>query len=799
MALWSEHVDLLKDRAIDPSYAERLGVQSVDLREQRRLRDKYHSRPLYPALPLHPVTGILIPYQPCLDGVVRLRVRSDVTEVTTPGPMEGQEDVGATTTEVPRYICQKGVAVAPFWTEEALKVAADVSQPIYMTEAPLKAMSLGCNGFPAGGMGGVLAGAHDAQVKEETGEIVGNTEFARINWRGRRCYIVYDASVTDARKPLVALGAAYLALAVMGLGGEPWLVRIPPHHPTEDDLEKGAWYRPEDTGPDDYLHRHGVEPFRALVAAAELIDPVARLARRTLKTQRQKTAVAVSWLSDLPTLAYLYAAGDAVTAAFVTEAKLPTKLARGAIGSYGESLRPKKAASQWNAQIKRTKEGAPQSSLYNGLVVLRNDDRMRGVLAFDELQGSAVLKALPPWIPSEWASAREVTDPDVVRLAAWLDHEHELRLKTNTLHELVDTVAGEFRFHPVRDWLETLAWDETERLSTWMIDVCGAEDTPYVRRVSRQSLIRHVARAYKPGVLVKQAVVLEGEQNFRKSMLIRELIGAEWWTDQLPTNLSDKDAQQNLRGLWGIEIGELASKKRTDLDTVKGYIARYDDRYRPSYGRRTIRVPRSCVFWATTNEYTYLIDPTGNVRWEPVRIKRADIETLKSIRPQLWAEAVVAFKAGEPWWTDDPQEAAEHAAEVELRRHQDPWESKIAEFLTSKDEITVFEILDKCLEIAPKAMTKVDEMRVSTILQLLRWPKRGRKLVADERRHVYARPDGMEPAKPEAPRPLRLAEEHAWRALRVNGWIEAVLPTGQRVWTQPTEDEENVARMYDAV
>jgi predicted P-loop ATPase len=800
MALWSEHVDILKDRAIDPSYAERLGVESVDLREEKRLVERLGKRPSYPGLPLYPITGLLIPYQRCLGGEPRFRVRSDVVEYTLPGPGEGQSDVGARTVTVHRYLAQKGVSVVPFWTPEALDIAADVSQPIFMTEAPLKAMSLSCNGFPAAGMGGVLVGAHDVDVKSETGDIVGNAEFGRINWNGRRCYIVYDASLTDPRKPLVSLGAAYLALAVLGLGGDSWLVRVPVHHPTEDDLEKGAWYRPEDQGPDDYLHRHGVALFRALVAAAEPIDPVARLARRTLKTQRQKTAVAVSWLSDLPTLAYLYAAGDAVTAAFVTEAKLPAKLARGAVAAYGASLKPKTQLGTWAKDIKRTEKGSPQGSVYNGLVVLRSDDRIRGVLSFDELQGTAVVTTKPPWNPPDWTAPREVTDPDVVRLAAWLDEAHELKLKTSTIHELVDTAAHEHSYHPVRDWLESLQWDATERMSTWLIDICGAEDTPYVRRVSRQSLLRQVARAYRPGCLVKQALVLEGDQNFKKSMVIRELIGPAWWTDQLPSNLGDKDAQQNLLGVWGVEISELASKKRTDLEMVKAFLARYDDRYRPSYGRRVVRRLRSCVFWATTNEYVYLSDTTGNVRWEPVRVQRANIAKLKEIRGQLWAEAVVAYRAGELWWTDDPRELADHAAEVEIRRHEDPWEAKIGEFLADKTETTVYEVLHACLDIMPKAMTRVDEMRAATIIQLHRWGKDGRrKLVDGLRSHVYARLDGAGPVRQKTPRPLRGAEEQAWRSLVINGWTEATLPTGQRVWTQPTDEEEEAARLREAV
>ncbi|MGH7295278.1 MAG: hypothetical protein ACRELB_10105, partial [Polyangiaceae bacterium] len=154
-SLWESHRQMLCERAIDPGYAERLG-HSVDLRELRRLREKYAKdgwKSPYPNLPLHAVTGFLIEYQKCLDGIERLRLRSDFTSYFEPGPIDGAESHGGTTVEVKRYICQAGVPVVPFFTPEVLAVAGDTSVPVFATEAPLKAMSLACNSFPAFGMG----------------------------------------------------------------------------------------------------------------------------------------------------------------------------------------------------------------------------------------------------------------------------------------------------------------------------------------------------------------------------------------------------------------------------------------------------------------------------------------------------------------------------------------------------------------------------------------------------------------------------------------------------------------------
>jgi len=83
----------------------------------------------------------------------------------------------------PRYLCAAGASVIPYITSEVSAVAADVSTPTYIVEAPLKALSLIIAGFLAVGLGGVVAGAHDKAALAELGEIVAHPELARPDAR----------------------------------------------------------------------------------------------------------------------------------------------------------------------------------------------------------------------------------------------------------------------------------------------------------------------------------------------------------------------------------------------------------------------------------------------------------------------------------------------------------------------------------------------------------------------------------------------------------------------------------------
>ncbi len=217
----------------------------------------------------------------------------------------------------------------------------------------------------------------------------------------------------------------------------------------------------------------------------------------------------------------------------------------------------------------------------------------------------------------------------------------------------VTKVTDDRSYHPIKDFLGSLPeWDGVERVDSLLPTYLGAADTAYVRAVTRKTLVAAIARVMTPGIKFDTMLVLSGPQGKGKSTLIAKLCG-EWFNDSLLlSDAKDKTAAEKLQGYWILEIGELAGMKKTDIETLRGFLSRQNDIYRAAFGRRATPHPRQCVFIGTTNAETYLRDITGNRRFWPVKVPgstgKQSWELTKEEVEQIWAEALVYYEAKEP-------------------------------------------------------------------------------------------------------------------------------------------------------
>ena len=347
---------------------------------------------------------------------------------------------------------------------------------------------------------------------------------------------------------------------------------------------------------------------------------------------------------------------------------------------FAEDLPEEPKPDDWKGKLQFTEKGGIACTIENVVLIVQNDPKLAGCLAYDEMTHNIVTKKSLPWRTVQGTS--QWVDTDDASLRRYLERIYGIASK-DKIYDAVNSAALENRFHPVRDYLNACTWDGVPRVDTLLIDYLGAEDSEYTRAVTRKALVAAVARVFRPGIKFDYMLTLQGKQGIGKSTIFARL-GGEWFSDTF-TTMQGKEAYEQVQGVWIVEIGELAGMRKAEAETIKLYISKQNDRFRPAYGRRLQDFPRQCIFIGTTNETQFLRDTTGNRRFwvvdtpnEPTHDIWADL-TDDTVR-NIWAEALELYKKGEKLFL--PKKLEETAREVQASyEEENPKAGIVADYL----------------------------------------------------------------------------------------------------------------------
>ena len=421
----------------------------------------------------------------------------------------------------------------------------------------------------------------------------------------------------------------------------------------------------------------------------------------------------------------------------------------------------------WQKLLELEKNGTVKNTLRNLTLILENDPALKEIV-FNQLSDSLEIKGEVPW----QHPSRFWRDADDAQLISYVD-SHYGAFSARNYEIAVTKVADDRSYHPIREYLDSLPeWDRVPRVETALIDYFGTDDNKYVRAVTRKVLCAAIKRIYEPGIKFDYILVLNGPQGIGKSTFISKL-GGEWYSDSLNlSDMNDKTAAEKLQGYWILEIGELAGMKKADIDKVKAFISRQDDKYRASFGRRVTPHPRQCIFFGTTNsENGFLRDITGNRRFWTIKApgtgKLKPWNISKDDVGQIWAETMYYVKQGEKLYlppelesyAKDEQSAAMEQDDREglVTRYLDillpeTWDSMDVyarrEYISDPDgpmqpkgsvrreSVSNIEIWCECLGKAKEDIKPADSYSISAIMARIRGWEKSDKL---ERQPIYGK------------------------------------------------------------
>lgn len=338
----------------------------------------------------------------------------------------------------------------------------------------------------------------------------------------------------------------------------------------------------------------------------------------------------------------------------------------------------------WMSKLsKHPQTGRPHATIDNIWLILENDPLLKDKFALNNFSGRGEVLGALPWDNS--TKRRAWSDNDNEGLYWYIERYHQIT-GNGKIDGALSLHSTKHAFNDVQAYINRLVWDGVPRLDTLFIDYLGADDTAYTRAVTRKAFTAAVARAMQPGCKFDNMLILTGPQGIGKSTLL-DTMSQGWFNDSIRT-FEGKDASELLQGVWLVEVSELDAFRRTDVARIKQFLSLRYDRFRAAYGRHVKELPRCCVFFGTTNSAEFLRDRTGNRRFWPVDVGVKPAlknvwNTLPLEADQIWAEAAIRWRTGEPLFLTGEVEAAAIARQ-EAHREASTREGVVIDFLSRK-------------------------------------------------------------------------------------------------------------------
>lgn len=357
-----------------------------------------------------------------------------------------------------------------------------------------------------------------------------------------------------------------------------------------------------------------------------------------------------------------FAAKDTLTKKQIAEEKFAE-----AKFDFAEGLIEEPYDSSWVEHLEANTKGEYENSATNINIILQNDQYLKNTFKLNTFDNKRYITRSLPW--------RTIKGPEPLRDVDYSGVRNYIECVYSIVSspKVDDSLALEFekkKFHPITSYLKSLKWDGIARINTLLIDYFGADDNIYTRAAIRKMLCAAVARVFEPGIKFDTALILVGPQETYKSTFIKKL-GKDWFSDTF-TTVQGKESFEQLQGAWIIEMAELSGLKKAEVETIKHFISKREDSFRPAYGRVVETYKRQCVFFGTTNQSEFLRDPTGNRRFLPIDI-HAELATkcvpndlTENEVDQIWAEAYKMYVDGETLYMTGKED---NIAKAEQAKH----------------------------------------------------------------------------------------------------------------------------------
>ena len=272
-----------------------------------------------------------------------------------------------------------------------------------------------------------------------------------------------------------------------------------------------------------------------------------------------------------------------------------------------DTMEPAQTPAEIRETLEGTQKGGVKNSIRNCLTVFQRDPLFRGALRLNLLTEQIDIVK-----PLGWErTSTTLTDMDMNYLLLYLEENYGLTSEKK-VQSAIKIVANENRYHPVRDYLNSLQWDGTERIRYALHHFLGADTDEYTYEALKLFLMGAIRRVFRPGSKFEVMLCLVGGQGAGKSTFFRLLAGRdEWFSDDLK-KLDDENVYRKLQGHWIIEMSEMiATANAKSIEEIKSFLSRQKETIGRKNTQRLALYLRQLITSTANIDFAFLCEPNA--------------------------------------------------------------------------------------------------------------------------------------------------------------------------------------------
>ena len=293
--------------------------------------------------------------------------------------------------------------------------------------------------------------------------------------------------------------------------------------------------------------------------------------------------------------------------------------------------------------------------------ILNGDSKLKGAIQYNVF--TYEIEVTRPMKLNGRTLSGAIDDLIIREIRAYIATKYKLDYKKPDIADILEVVAGEHSYNPLKDYLESCESEYKELVNQRdpfdiLRHYLNIKDDEYNRIIMDLFFRGAVAKVFDPTVKFDFVLDLTGRQGVGKTQFFEGLFTHKYFTTI--ETFTDKDDKARMVRNWCVFDDEMVASKKASFSELKKFITETKLEFRPPYASSDRRLPKSFIIVRATNDHDYLNDLTGERRFLVAEVHKDTAykgrKWTEKDRRAFWGAMVMAWRANQVLNLTDEQE-----------------------------------------------------------------------------------------------------------------------------------------------